>query len=730
MNLLIVESPSKIKTIQKYLKTIAPALGLGEFKVLASYGHVRDLAKEDMGVDVEHGFSPVYVVIADKEKRLKELRDASKEAKCVWLATDLDREGEAISWHIKDALKLAASKTKRVTFNEITSAALEKAMRNPRAIDMAMVDAQQARRVLDRLIGFKLTQLLWKTFTSSTTLSAGRVQSAVLDILVAKEDEIAAFTTGAYWQVHGDFVVGATRMRLENAHLYSAEGGAMTRFEDEAGVKAFLKGLSGKPQFLDAKLAKHTVKPELPYTTSSMQQDAHGKLGMSIARSMKVAQELYEHGLITYMRTDSHHLSEECVGAVRAWIEAQLGTEYLGDGTQKKAQPGAAAAQEAHEAIRPTDVGTRELVLKTGITADHQKLYGLIWRRTVESQMAAAVYYDTVIRVSLSGHLFKGSIRSCVFDGFTAGGGEAATAMTTHAALKQAIAALDAATPVALEAIHAPNTWSVPPARYNESAIVRTMEKDGIGRPSTYASILAKLYEKQYVEVRTIEGPAVTYRHYTCSAGFKVTCKEETKAWYSERSKIVPTPTGKDVASFLRTAFPLVVSKAFSAKMEASLDKIAEGDATYESTMREAYGAFMESYDRVVLPKRGEKAAVQSTNKVIVVDGVEYGVRVARYGPVIELPESKFINLKPYLKMRRMALEEVGAADVALLTGLPRRIGTIARKAVQLHYGPYGFYTQHAEVNRKVYPQWVDAIMEGETDGLVDAVKLAIEKKA
>lgn len=705
-------------------------LGLGKFVVMASYGHIRDLAKEDMGVDIEHGFTPNYITIPDKQKRVKELIKASREADMVWLATDLDREGEAISWHIKEVLKLPAKKAKRITFNEITAGALERALRNPRAIDTHLFEAQQARRVLDRVIGFKLTQLLWKTFKSSMTLSAGRVQSAVLHLLVSKETDIAAFETEAYWHAHADFNLGDI-LEIKGANMYRDGETTMTRFNSAADVERFLHRIrSAAAKLRDVKLSKHTVKPDAPYTTSSMQQDASGKLSMSIARSMKVAQDLYEAGHITYMRTDSIHLSNEAVSEIREWVQETYGDVYNGAATTSTTVKGV-KTQEAHEAIRPTKIS--KLHLDT-MTKDHHNLYNLIWKRTVASRMASAIYQDIVSRVIMSDipeYYFKGSVRYCQFDGFMrvwATEPDTSVGADTKAILASV---KDAAT--TLKAVHIPNTWSVPPARYNESALVRTMESEGIGRPSTYASILAKLYEKNYVEVQNVEGPRMNYKHYewkskasaktkAASASNPWTVKEETKPMFMERSKLLPSVTGRDIDNFLSTAFPKVVSSDFTADMESELDRIASGENDYKTMMQHAYDTFMEFYGKIILPKRGEKASVKSTENVFSINGVDYIVRVARYGPVVQVPggeKPSYINLKPYLKMRKMALEDITEKDIALLVSLPRALA----KDITLHYGQYGFYAVKDGANQKIFPQWIDGILSGDTDGLVESIR-------
>lgn len=770
-NLMIVESPSKIKTIMKYLATLTKELGLGTFEVVASYGHIRDLQKKNMGVDIEHGFEPAYQVISDKHNVIQTLQQKAAKAQTIWLASDLDREGEGIAWHVRELLLQVRGRTaanfKRITFHEITKPALEEALRHPRQLNMDLVDAQKARRVLDRIVGFKLTQLLWKVFTANTLLTAGRVQSVVLDLIVAREDAVAAFKTEAYWHGEGSFSIALKGLSkpivVEEAGLYDKKQNKMARFDSEAAVKTWLSKLGADSFSVDeASISELTQKPEKPYITSTLQQDAYSKAGLSIQRCMRVAQDLYEAGHITYMRTDSYHLSEGIVGAIKEYVTGAYGQEYIASGAKAAKEPKAAKnAQEAHEAIRPTHIDVPAL---TTMSKEHQRLYELIWKRTVASVMAPAVFQELTLDIAIEGHkqhVFKGKFKNRIFPGF-----QVLYDDTTNNAVKKGKAA--AAAPLDFEdildkvqeestvvatQIQVKQTWSVPPARYNESAIVKQMEKDGIGRPSTYGAILQKLYERQYIETRDIEGPQKDYHHFTWTPTKGTTPQNERRAWFSEKGKLCPTAIGTQINTFLRQSFPLVMNVQYTADMESKLDRMAQGQEPYLKVMTQFYKPFMEHYDNVKLPKDKEsKQELEGARRELKVDGTTYIIRYSRFGPVIEYdapdqaacaakkkaPTKKkttgeaaavckeFISLKPFMQTYRKPMEEVSAEDIKFLRSFPQGIG----KGVQAMYGPYGFYLSNGvkEKNRKLYPKLLEHLAAKEYAPLHEY--FATEKKA
>jgi DNA topoisomerase I len=736
-NLLIVESPSKIKTIQKYLTSISQHLGLGEFVIVASYGHFRDLDKKTLSINT-NTFEPKYSTMPDKQKLVKDLVLKANKASCIWLASDLDREGEAIAWHVKSVLGLKESQYKRITFNEITKSALESALMHPRKIDMNMVDAQKGRRLVDRIVGYKLTELLWKVFKSSSLLSAGRVQSAVLHIILEKEKAICSFIPTSYWHVHGDFALRqtatGTSLDMLDAKLYSIDDNKVVKFNSAADIKAFMTRVTPDGYTLHhVALSKATTRPDRPYITSTLQQDAYQKCGMGIQRTMKIAQDLYEAGLITYMRTDSYHLSEDFMGKLGAFIKETYGVPYFHPHTTSKK---AKNSQEAHEAIRPTRLGDYPL---TKMTKEHQKLYAMIWRRTVASQMAAAEYEELHIDVACTfapKYFFRGKWRQLVFDGFLkiyTDDADEDNRSPRRLDLARLLKQLDAGGKKHIAAtaklVRAVNTWAVPPSRFNESSLVKKMDTDGIGRPSTYGTILKKLFDKHYVEKRDIEGGLRQYVHYEWSAT-KGRVKEisEEKPWFNERSVVIPTAIGQQVDAFLSQAFPLMVNVDFTAALEADLDRIASGETPYLASMKTFYARFMESLSKVALPGRGDKKTLQqATVEPITVNGVEYIVRGARYGPVIEYKDtpnankSSYINLSPFLKATKKGMEDITEEDVKFLTSLPVTL----TKEVSIKYGSYGLYITDGTKNKTIYPNMIDDVRQKKYERLLSYFQTA-----
>jgi DNA topoisomerase-1 len=553
MNLIIVESPTKAKTLTRYLK--------GKYDVVATMGHIRDLPKADLGVDVEHDFAPRYIIPRDKAKHAKELKAIAKKADTIILATDPDREGEAIAWHVSELLKCEG---KRIVFHEITERAIKEALDNPRTIDFKLVDAQQARRILDRLVGYKLSPLLWQKL-SKRWLSAGRVQSVAVRLIVEREREIERFTKKEFWTIEGKFdptitaqLVSKDGVTYEEILSFDLFDGkyttTSTSIASEPQAKAIVVDL--KAPFTVTAVDKKEVRrsPAPPYTTSTLQQDAGRKLYFSAKRTMQLAQKLYEEGYITYHRTDSLNLSDKFLDESRAYIAATYGKDYVSD-TARKYHTKSKVAQEAHEAIRPTDVSTLSNALDGDgeLNRDHHRLYELIWRRAVASQASDAVFDSTAIDVTTSnGYVFEAQGSVIKFEGFLKiMGRDIDEVIVPNVSVWQTVTLKDA-TPT--------QHFTNPPPRYTEVSLIKTLEEKDIGRPSTYAPIISTIQDRQYV----------------------------TK----DEKKLVPTELGNSVTDFLVEYFPDILELPFTARMEQELDAIANGEMAWVPVIREFYTPF------------------------------------------------------------------------------------------------------------------------------------------
>jgi DNA topoisomerase I len=797
--LVLVESPAKAKPIAKYLSRIDPK---HTYTVLASYGHVRDLKRKELSIEIvgANRFEPTYDVLPEKQEVVERLRAAVKKHDLVLLASDQDREGESIAWHVLQITRPKAFK--RITFNEITEKGLREALAHPRAIDMDLVNAQQARRMLDRLVGFKLSPVLWRHFESGRfqTLSAGRVQSAALKLVADKEMEVQAHDgTQSYWTLQGDFELFPSSYRvppLAGAKYYQVADGRAptaaatirhwTRLQD---VRDMLKQMPALYAIADTKLHRLTTSPPPPFITSSLQQEANSKLGLDIKRTMALAQQLYEQGHITYMRTDSYQLSQDALDQLHQEVQQRYGDAYLEPRTygHKKATKG---AQEAHEAIRPTRASAYPLreaaSIKEPLAA---KLYALIWQRAMASQMAAAVYDELEVRLQKKeggGGFFMGKHKTLAFDGFLAvyppppsqsptASAEAADnkkkqkshshdAKALYALLQQEGRAAD----VPCTQLMARHTWTSPPSRYNESSIVKVLEKEGIGRPSTYANILTKLYEKQYVLKQNVAGRTVQQEHMLYDpVRRKLTMQPEEATIGAESSRLVPTQVGLQIDQFLRTHFADLVDAAFTAGMEDELDRIAQGQTTDQKVLSKFWKDFSKRLEVFngngngnSSTTRGKSAATRATKaassreppreqlaeqatrsfpNVGQEDGSEAIVRLAKYGPVIQHHGNVYIGLKPYLHATKKGYMDLEAEDVAFLVSLPR---PVAQGKAHLHYGRYGFYLKikdegfpipYAIQKRvpKTEPwQLLDALTPADVRAVVDSKRKALAAKA
>ncbi len=670
-NLVIVESPAKAKTIEKILGD--------SFTVRSSYGHVRDLPKGNGAIDIEKGFVPSYEISDDKKKVVSELKSAAKKADMVWLASDEDREGEAIAWHLSQVLKLDDSKTKRIVFHEITPAAIKAAVENPRTIDQNLVDAQQARRVLDRLVGFELSPLLWKKVKPS--LSAGRVQSVTVKLIVEREREIMAFKADEYWRVVGEFISADSKV------FKAVLKNRIAKHEDAI---SFLEGLKSAIYSVeDVTKVPSKRSPAAPFTTSTLQQEASRKLGFSVSQTMSTAQRLYEAGLITYMRTDSVNLSNLALSASKEEIETVFGAQYS---KTRKYSTKSKGAQEAHEAIRPTYFNNHS----AGATRDEKRLYELIWKRTVASQMVDAELEKTTITLAITSEgktlteKFVASGEVIVFDGFLKlylEGNDNESSEEEDSALLPLLAKGES---VGNRFVTATQKFTSSPYRYSEASLVKKLEELGIGRPSTYAPTITTVINRGYVEKNSREGVKRNYQIDTLQNGV-ITSVTSTENVGAENKKLFPTDIGMVVTDYLQGAFESVLDYSFTANVEKEFDEIAGGDVKWQKMIEKFYGPFhkgieaAQNDDSYVRTER-EIGVDPTTGKAVI-------ARVGRYGPMVQIGETEE---KKFAKLQSGQLIETITLEEALkLFALPRTLGDFEEKSVVIGAGPFGPYIKH-----------------------------------
>jgi len=679
-DLVIVESPAKAKTIEKYL-------GEG-YTVLSSYGHVRDLPERDLSVDVENGFEPTYIIPDDKKDRLRQLQKEADKATTVWLATDEDREGEAISWHLKEALGLADSKVKRITFNEITKTAVMKAIANPREIDIHLVDAQQARRVLDRLVGYELSPVLWRKVKPS--LSAGRVQSVAVRIIVEREREILDFNSKSAFRITAVFTTSTgAQVKAELPSRFATEPEAMEFLQGCIGANYTVNAVEKKP-------GKRT--PAAPFTTSTLQQEASRKLGYGVDRTMRIAQGLYEQGHITYMRTDSVNLSEGAIAAAEAQISTQYGPRYSKPRRYTSKSKG---AQEAHEAIRPADM----MVRNAGADRDAERLYDLIWKRTLASQMADAELEKTVVDIAISsrpGQALKASGEVILFDGFLKvymEGKDDEDSEEQEGLLPDMKQGED----LGLREMIATQRFDRPAPRYTEASLVKKLEELGIGRPSTYAATISTVQRKNYVVKEDREGTKRAYRVLTLAdnAINDVTATENAGA---EKQKLFPTDIGMVVNDFLVEHFPTVVDLNFTAKVEEEFDVIAEGKENWREMIARFYKPFHETIGTV--QETAERATGSRELGMDPVSGKPIIARIGRFGPMIQIgtvedeEKPRFASLRKDQSIQSITLQE--ALD---LFKLPRTLGESNGEVVTVGIGRFGPYVRLGATYASLTPE-------------------------
>jgi DNA topoisomerase-1 len=662
-NLVIVESPAKAKTIEGYLGK--------DYIVKSSYGHVRDLPKNDVAIDVDKGFNPVYVVSPDKEDVIKELKKLASKADNVWLATDEDREGEAISWHLAEALGLDVKSTKRIVFHEITKKAIQDAIAKPRHIDIDLVNAQQARRVLDRLVGFELSPVLWKKVKAG--LSAGRVQSVAVRIIVEREREIEKFLASSFYNVRGSFDLGTAVLKAD----------LNRKLKDSAEANDFLSRANGADFTIDnmeTKPAKRT--PAAPFTTSTLQQEASRKLGFSVSRTMVIAQRLYESGKITYMRTDSVNLSDFALDAAKQEVSRAYGPQYSKTRQFTNKNKG---AQEAHEAIRPTEMSAHQVDGER----DEQRLYELIWKRTIASQMADAELEKTTATIGINtmSDVLQAKGEVVKFDGFLKVYTEGTDDDESEDGGSGMLPPLTVGQKLNFMDMTATQRFTQKPSRYSEAALVKRLEELGIGRPSTYAPTISTIQQREYIEKKDKEGIPRAFEVMVLKSGtiHKSVNSENTGA---EKSKLFPTDIGMVVNDFLVDQFPTILDYAFTANVEQEFDEIAEGNLKWQEMLKKFYTPFHENVANTI-----ENAARQSGERELGNDpktGKLVLARIARFGPVVQMGASddedkKFASLRAGQSIGTITLEEA-----LKLFDLPRLIGEYQGQPVSAAIGRFG----------------------------------------
>ncbi len=704
-NLVIVESPAKAKTIEKFLGK--------DYTVMSSYGHIRDLKKKTFSINTTN-FQPQYEIPTDKTKVVSELKMKAKQSDMVWLASDEDREGEAISWHLQEVLKLKPERTRRIVFHEITKMAILNAIEHPRTVDMALVNAQQARRVLDRIVGFKLSPVLWRKVKPG--LSAGRVQSVAVRLIVEREREIQAFQSEASYRV-------TAVMQTQNGGEIKAE--LNRRFATRSEAEAFLKDVAkAKLTITDLQTKPVHRTPAPPFTTSTLQQEAAHKLGFPVAQTMLVAQHLYENGLITYMRTDSVNLSSLALGTSRDVITELMGKEYV---KTRQYQTASKGAQEAHEAIRPTYMSRTELSTDN---VQERRLYDLIWKRTVASQMADAEMEKTTATISICGReeQFVATGEVVKFDGFlkvyrdtegdeensdTLNGGEGATILPPMT-VGQDLTRIE---------IQATERFTLHPARYNEASLVKKLEELGIGRPSTYAPTISTIQQREYVVRGDKAGVEQPYDVLTMDDN-GIRSERRTMVLGAERARLIPTDTGLVVTEFLQKAFPTIMDYNFTAEVEKEFDSIAEGKEQWDGMIRHFYEEFEPRVEEV----SNTKTELRTGERVLGKDpktGKTVSVKIGRYGPVVQIGVAGDDDKPLFAQLRKgQSIESLTLEEALDLFKLPRNLGDYDGDSVIVGTGRFGYYV----LNQQKYvsiPKDQDPL----TISLEEAIELINQKR-
>lgn len=674
-NLVIVESPAKAKTIQKFLGK--------DYKVMSSYGHIRDLEKKDFSIDVNNDFEPIYEIPDDKLSLVQELKKAAQAVKTVWLASDEDREGEAIAWHLNEVLELKKENTRRIVFHEITKPAILAAIENPRDIDTNLVDAQQARRVLDRIVGFELSPVLWKKIKPS--LSAGRVQSVAVRLIAEREKEIRNFKSEQYYRVSS--TMEADGEDADTPSLVSCELNKRFATRDEA-VELLEHCKDATFTVADVQVKPIKKSPAPPFTTSTLQQEASRKLGFSVAQTMRVAQSLYESGHITYMRTDSVNLSSLAIGTISKEIKDSLGEKYL---KVRKWHTSSKGAQEAHEAIRPTFISNHDI---TG-TAQEKKLYNLIWKRTIASQMADAQVEKTQVEISISGRkeMFEASGEVVKFDGFLKVYFESNEDENVTGEF-HTLPPMKVGNVLTHKEVVATQRFTQQPNRYSEAMLVKRLEELGIGRPSTYAPTISTIQARDYVVKGESKGTKRNFEQITLK-GSKLSTKTKSELVGNEKGKLIPTDVGMVVNDFLTKFFPQILDYNFTAKVETEFDEIAEGKKKWNDEIKEFYKDFHPEIEKVSAMRLEHKVGERILGNDPVT-GKPVSVKIGRYGPLVQLGSTDDSEKPRFASLQKDQSVATITLDEALkLFEMPRSLGSFEGKEVVVAIGKYGPYLKH-----------------------------------
>ena len=701
-NLVIVESPAKAKTIEKFLGK--------EYKVLSSFGHIRDLKKKEFSIDTET-FEPQYEIPADKKKLVSELKTEAQKAEMVWLASDEDREGEAISWHLYEVLGLKPETTRRIVFHEITKSAILQAIETPREIDVNLVNAQQARRVLDRIVGFKLSPVLWRKVKPA--LSAGRVQSVAVRLIVEREREIQQFVPEASFRVTAIFNVPDS-----NGNTTELRAELDKRFKTRKDAEAFLKKCTGSLYSIEDIVTKPVKKsPAPPFTTSTLQQEAARKLGFTVSQTMMVAQRLYENGHITYMRTDSVNLSSLAINTSREAIREQMGEEYV---KTRQFATKTKGAQEAHEAIRPTYMDKQSI---EG-TPQEKRLYTLIWKRTIASQMADAELEKTTVTITLdnSKEQFIATGEVVKFDGFLRVYRESYDDDQEQEG-ENLLPPLVQGTAITLKEMNATERYTQHPLRYTEASLVRKLEELGIGRPSTYAPTISTIQQREYVEKGDKAGETREITEITLKEG-NITEKIQTETFGAEKSKLIPTDTGTVVNDFLLQYFPMVMDYNFTATAEKRFDEVAEGDKEWTGMIKDFYQEFTPLVDEAMSTKMEHKVG----ERILGSDpksGKPVSVKIGRFGPVVQIGTAEDAEKPRFAQMKKgQSMDNITLEEALELFRLPRTLGDFEGEVVTIGAGRFGPYVQHDGKYISI-PKGTDPM----EISLEEAVNLVLEKR-